>query len=127
MKMFNCNLGGNLSGNTKCKVPKVVGFTLLGVVGAGALIVSGSAIVKGLWNWLLTDLFGFKRITLKQAFGLTILAKFLFGGGGFSHSNSGGHSKKKYIKKDILIKEEDPSEDEPKETEEPVVEKETTK
>lgn len=32
-----------------------------------------------LWNWLVTDLFGIKKIYLIQAFGLLMLVKFLNG------------------------------------------------
>lgn len=34
--------------------------------------------VMFLWNWLMTDLFGLKTISLFQSFGLLLLCTFLF-------------------------------------------------
>src|SRR5262249_9650898 len=52
------------------------GFALLAVLFVGAV----SAIVMGLWNWLVPPLFGGRAIDYWQAVGLLILARILFGG-----------------------------------------------
>lgn len=46
-------------------------------------------VVKGLWNWLTPELFGWKTIGYWQAVGLTVLCKLLFGG--FSGGRGGGN------------------------------------
>jgi uncharacterized membrane protein len=48
----------------------------------------GGEIVMRLWNWLLPPLFGWRQVTFWQAFGILALCRILFGGRGFSHSNS---------------------------------------
>jgi hypothetical protein len=102
--MFICNK----SAETKCNTPRIVGFVLLGIIGAGVLVSGISIAVKGLWNWLMPDIFGLKRINYRQALGITILAKLLFGSGP-AHAHS-GKSKAKKIKKEVEIKEEAQSE-----------------
>ncbi|MBN2829006.1 MAG: hypothetical protein JXR56_01660 [Candidatus Cloacimonetes bacterium] len=101
--MFDCNI----TDDTKCKAPKIVGFVLLGIVGAGALVTGVSFAVKGLWNWLMPEIFGLKKIDFLQALGITILAKLLFGSG-HSHTHSGGKPKTKIIKKEVVVNEEEP-------------------
>ena len=44
-------------------------------------------VVKGLWNALMPDLFGWHLITFWQAIGLLLLSKLLFGG---FHRHGGG-------------------------------------
>jgi hypothetical protein len=44
-----------------------------------AVIVLG-AVVMGLWNWLMPDLFGGRTIGFWQAVGLLVLSKILLGG-----------------------------------------------
>jgi uncharacterized membrane protein len=51
----------------------------LAIVAIAAFIVIGSALVMYLWNWLLPPLFGWRIITLWQAFGLLVLCRILFG------------------------------------------------
>jgi hypothetical protein len=43
-----------------------------------------SAVVMGLWNWLMPTLFGLRLMTFWQALGLLVLSRILFGrlGGG---------------------------------------------
>jgi hypothetical protein len=52
------------------------GFALLALLFVGVV----SAIVMGLWNWLVPPLFGGRAIDFWQAVGLLILARILFGG-----------------------------------------------
>ena len=44
-----------------------------------AVLVLG-AVVMGLWNWLMPDLFGWRTISLWQAVGLLVLSRILLGG-----------------------------------------------
>lgn len=57
-------------------VLRVLGFALMGVLFVGVV----SAIVMGLWNWLVPPLFGARPIDFLQALGLLVLARILFGG-----------------------------------------------
>ena len=57
---------------------------------AGVAVAAGAAlgaVVMGLWNWLLPDLFGWHVIGFWQALGLLVLSKILLGSlhGGFGH------------------------------------------
>jgi hypothetical protein len=54
-------------------------FALYAVLFVAALAMLG-LVVKGLWNWLMPALFGWKLIGYWQAVGLMILSKILFGG-----------------------------------------------
>ncbi|HEY0161793.1 MAG TPA: hypothetical protein VGB69_03880 [Edaphobacter sp.] len=66
------------------KVHKGIKILLFVVVGATVL----GFVVKGLWNCLMPELFGFHHLTFWQALGLLLLAKIFFGG---FHRHSGGH------------------------------------
>ena len=63
---------------------KIIGLTILGLIGAVALAFLFGYVVVWLWNWLMPELFGLKIITFWQAVGLIILARIIFGG--FKHS-----------------------------------------
>jgi len=52
-----------------------------------------SAIVMFLWNWLLPEIFGIKKISYLESAGLLLLSKILFGG--FNKE----HFKKKFLEK----------------------------
>jgi len=71
------------------KVLIVLGFAVLG---AGLLFLFGW-IVMLLWNWLMPDIFGLKRITYWQAWGLLALSTILFKDMG--SSGPGGKSDRK--------------------------------
>lgn len=68
-----------------------IGFALL--FGFLFFILFGGIVVQWLWNWLLPDIFGLRRVTLWEALGLLALSRILFGGfgKGGSHDHSGGH------------------------------------
>jgi hypothetical protein len=54
-------------------------------------VVLGGVLVQWLWNWLVPDLFGLRRLTVWEALGLLALSRILFGGfgrGGGSHGPS---------------------------------------
>jgi hypothetical protein len=61
-----------------------IGFAILGI---GFVFFFG-LIVMLLWNWLMPDIFGLKRLTYWQAWGLLILCTILFKGCG-SRSRGG--------------------------------------
>jgi hypothetical protein len=60
----------------------------LAMLGMLLVVFIGGEVVKLLWNWLLPPLFGWREVTFWQAFGILALCRILFGGRGFSHSNS---------------------------------------
>jgi hypothetical protein len=66
-----------------------IGF---GIVGIGFLFLCG-LVVMLLWNWLMPDIFGLKRLTYWQAWGMLILCTILFKG--FGSGNSGGRRDRK--------------------------------
>ena len=55
-------------------------------------IILGGVVVQWLWNWLVPDLFGLRRLTIWEALGLLALSRILFGGfgRGGSHGSPGG-------------------------------------
>jgi len=54
----------------------------LGVLTMLLFIALGGEIVLQLWNWLLPQIFGWRRITFWQAVGILALCRVLFGGFG---------------------------------------------
>jgi hypothetical protein len=57
------------------RIARVVRFLVLAVV----LAAVASAVVMGLWNWLMPTIFGWRAITFWQALGLLVLCRILFG------------------------------------------------
>lgn len=72
---------------------RMVGWVIVGVITAAALAFVFGYFVMLLWNWLMPELFGLTTITFWQAFGITLLARLIFGG--FKHN---GHSNKSKCK-----------------------------
>jgi hypothetical protein len=70
-------------------VARIVGMTILGLVGAVIIAFLFGYFVMLLWNWLLPPLFHAGTINYWQAIGIVILAKILFGGTGVGHSHRG--------------------------------------
>jgi hypothetical protein len=60
----------------------------LAILGILLVVFIGGEVVKQLWNWLLPPLFGWREVTFWQAFGILALCRILFGGRGFSRSDS---------------------------------------
>ena len=57
-------------------------------------IVLGSLVVQFLWNWLVPDIFGLRRVTWLESLGLLTLSRIMFGGfgrGGGPHPRSTRH------------------------------------
>lgn len=50
------------------------------MIGVVLFVTVGGFVVRGLWNWLLPDLFGWPQITFWQGLGLLALSRILFGG-----------------------------------------------
>ena len=65
-----------------------------GILGIGLVFLCGW-IVMLLWNWLMPDIFGLKRLTYWQAWGLLILCHILFKGFGSGHSNGRSDRKRR--------------------------------
>lgn len=80
------------------KVGRIVGMTVLGVLGAVFLGLVLGYLVEYLWNWLMPSIFGVGKIGYWQAFGLIILAKLLFGGMG--HHGSHHDHKPRHLQHD---------------------------
>ena len=66
-----------------------IGFAILGI---GLAFLFGWVVML-LWNWLMPDIFGLKRVTYWQAWGLLILCTILFKG--FGSGSSSGRSDRK--------------------------------
>jgi hypothetical protein len=65
-------------------------------IGAIGLVALFGWVVMALWNWLVPDIFGFKRISYWQAGGLTVLCWILFKGIRLgSNSNSSGDRRRR--------------------------------
>jgi hypothetical protein len=74
------------------RVLRIIGFVLLGVVGAAVFALAFGWFVMLLWNWLMPSIFHLAEIGFWQAFGIIILAKLIFGAiGPGRHGPGGGH------------------------------------
>jgi hypothetical protein len=77
--------------NIPQKVLIVIGFAILG---AGLLFLFGYVVML-LWNWLMPDIFGLKKIDYWQGWGLLLLSCILFGRLGGGGGGSGGSDRKR--------------------------------
>ncbi len=57
-------------------------FIFKAIAGFMAMFLLVGLVLMYLWNWLMPDLFHLSAINIWQAWGLLLLAKILFGGGG---------------------------------------------
>jgi hypothetical protein len=92
------------------KVLAVIGFAILGI-GLTALF---GFVVMVLWNWLMPDIFGVKRVDYWQGWGLLILCWILFknwGLGGSSGSNDRKRREqlRRYVHEDLGPAEDPPA------------------
>lgn len=76
------------------KVLVVIGFILFG---AGVALLFGF-VVMWLWNWLMPDIFGLKRISYWQAWGLLVLSWILFKNFDSSDNNGSERKRKKKLR-----------------------------
>ena len=73
------------------KILMGIGFAILGI---GLLFLFGYVVML-LWNWLVPDIFGLKRVSYWQAWGLLALCTILFKGMGGGSSSSGKSDRKR--------------------------------
>lgn len=80
------------------KTPKwvrIIGYTILGLIGAAALGIVFGFIVQWLWNALMPGIFSLRQITYWEAVGIVVLARLIFGSFGGGHDDGPGkHGKK---------------------------------
>lgn len=84
---------------TAKKILKIIGFVILGII----IVLVFSFSVMLLWNWLIPDIFGFRKITYFEGIGLLVLAKIFFGGLG-SDSSSKSKPKESSGPRDLVSK-----------------------
>ena len=73
------------------KILMGIGFAILGI---GLLFLFGWVVML-LWNWLMPDIFGLKRLTYWQAWGLLILSHILFKSFGSGHGSGRSDRKRR--------------------------------
>lgn len=61
------------------KVGRIIVMSIFGVIFAALFALLFGWVVMLLWNWLMPGIFGIKALSYWQAFGVTVLAKVLFG------------------------------------------------
>jgi hypothetical protein len=74
------------------KIEEKVVLVILFTIGGIGLAFLFGWILMLLWNWLMPEIFGLKRVSYWQAWGLLLLSCILFGRIGGSSSSSGGKS-----------------------------------
>jgi hypothetical protein len=73
-------------------IARKIGLGIAFLIAFLLFIALGGVVVQWLWNWLLPDILGLRRITIWEALGLLALSRILFGGfgrGGGSRMRSG--------------------------------------
>jgi len=80
----------------------VIGFVILGV---GLAFLFGLVVMK-LWNWLMPEIFGLKRITYWQGWGLLLLCAILFKGSGPSGPGQGKSDRRRKRELRRIMREE---------------------
>jgi len=91
------------------KIAMGVGFAILGM---GLLFLFGWVVML-LWNWLMPDIFGLKRLGYWQAWGLLILSHILFKGFGSGHGSARSDRKRrKHLRRYLHEEQEAIKEDE---------------
>ena len=83
-----------------------IGF---GILGVGLLALCGWVVML-LWNWLMPEIFGLKRLDYWKAWGLLALCTILFKGFG-SGGNSGRSDRKRRRHLRRYLREDQPPED----------------
>jgi hypothetical protein len=84
---------------------KIVLGILFGLLIIGLVFLCGWVVML-LWNWLMPDLFGLKRVGYWQAWGLLALCTILFKGMPSSGGGKGGSDRKRKRKLRQYIREE---------------------
>jgi len=73
------------------KIGMGIGFAILGI---GLLFLFGWVVML-LWNWLMPDIFGLKRLGYWQAWGLLVLSHILFKSFGSGHGSGRSDRKRR--------------------------------
>jgi hypothetical protein len=73
---------------------KILAGIGMGILGIGLAFLFGWVVML-LWNWLMPDIFGLKRLTYWQAWGLLILSHILFKSFGSGHGNGRSDRKRR--------------------------------
>ncbi|MEL6561387.1 MAG: hypothetical protein AAFQ94_24580, partial [Bacteroidota bacterium] len=60
-------------------------YILKAVLGVFCLFLIATLLVWSLWNWLIPEIFGLKRLSFAEAGGLLFLSKLLLGGFNTDH------------------------------------------
>ena len=87
------NIGQAIAREISQTIAKKIAIGIALFFGFVFFILFGGIVVQWLWNWLLPDIFGLRRVTFWEGLGLLALSRILFGGfgkGGGSHGHSGG-------------------------------------
>ncbi|MCW5874958.1 MAG: hypothetical protein KIS88_09975 [Anaerolineales bacterium] len=65
---------------TQFNIARGIRIGIMVMIGLVLFVIVGGFVVRGLWNWLLPELFGWPLITFWQGLGLLALSRILFGG-----------------------------------------------
>jgi hypothetical protein len=65
----------------------IIGWVIIGIIGAAAFAFVFGYFVMLLWNWLMPALFGLALINFWKAVGIVFLARMIFGGFGHGHKH----------------------------------------
>jgi hypothetical protein len=85
---FERQIGDEIGREIGRTIGRKIGIGVALLAGFTAFVFIGGFVVQQLWNWLLPDLFGLRRVGFWEALGLLALSRILFGGFG-----AGGHSR----------------------------------
>ena len=77
---------------------KILVGTGMAILGIGLLALFGWVVML-LWNWLMPDIFGLKRVSYWQAWGLLALCTILFKGMGSSGGSGKSDRKRKRLQR----------------------------
>jgi hypothetical protein len=90
------------------KIMMGIGFGFLGI---GLLFLFGFVVML-LWNWLMPEIFGLKRIGYWQAWGLLALSSILFKGMGSSKDGAHGDRKRRRHLRRYMEEPQEPKDEE---------------
>jgi hypothetical protein len=76
---------------------RILGFVILGAIGAAVFAFLFGYFVMLLWNWLMPTIFGLTTITFWQSVGIVLLARLIFGGVKHNHKQPDKYHNRKYF------------------------------
>jgi len=89
-----------------------IGF---GILGLGLMFLFGYVVML-LWNWLMPEIFGLRRIGYWQAWGLLALSTILFKGMGSNHGGDRSDRKRRRHLREYMEAPDTPAEASPEDT-----------